>query len=424
MTPLDRCLASGRGPPGVSHGRARWYRRHGRPVTVVIPSYRDAELVAQLVAKIRQTTPRDRVRIIVTDDASGTEHIAALRAIEGSRSLPASTTAGFSANVNRGLRAADPAHDVVLLNSDVVPLRDWLACLQYAATRGSQVGIVGAKLLYPDNRIQYGGYGPQPRAPEWFDHRYRFKPADWGPANVAGPTLAATGACMYIQREVLDQVGLFDEAYPMGYEDVDYCLRAWQAGYEVLYAPSAQLHHHESLTRGTEVGDRERTSQRVFWERWAAFIDERRVLTADGQLRVVYVTEDTIVGGGHRVIFEHLNGLTDRGHDVRALDARACARTGLSCAARCGASPTTRSSRRRWRRSRRSRWRRGGTPPQPSGDRASSTGFRVYFVQDIETSYYRDAPEQPLRGAELLPPRVSLPDHLGLEPGAPARAGA
>ena len=101
--------------------------------------------------------------------------------IEGERN------AGFSANVNRGLRAANRGDDVVLLNSDVIPRRGWLAALQRAATARPEIGIVGAKLLYPTNRIQYGGTIRNLTAPEWFDHRYRGKPADWGPAERAGP---------------------------------------------------------------------------------------------------------------------------------------------------------------------------------------------------------------------------------------------
>lgn len=393
LTPLDRVVRLGPRAGHASTTARRWYRRHGRPVTVVIPSFRDAKLVAQLVAKIRQTSPGDRVRIIVTDDASGTDHIAALRAMEGIELVQSDHNSGFSANVNRGLRAADPGHDVVLLNSDVIPLRDWLACLQYAATRSPQVGIVGAKLLYPDNRIQYAGTVRNARAPEWFDHRYRGKPANWGPANVDGPTLAATGACMYIKREVLDRVGLFDEDYPMGYEDVDYGLRAWQAGYEVIYAPSAQLHHHESLTRGTEVGERERTSQRVFWKRWAAFIDERRVLTADRHLRIVYVTEDTIVGGGHRVVFEHLNGLAQRGHDVQLWTlGREPEWFELHCPVRrfanyeeleAALAPVEAIKVATWWKTATAVWRSSVVK-----------GIPLYFVQDIETSYYRDAPER------------------------------
>jgi GT2 family glycosyltransferase len=394
LTPLDRLLRlapGGRSSTAVA--ARRWYRRHGRPVTVVIPSFHDATLVAQLVAKIRQTTPAERVRIIVTDDASGAEHVTELRAIAGVEVLAADDNAGFAANVNRGLRAADPRHDVVLLNSDVIPLRDWLACLQYATTRADDVGIVGAKLLYPDNRIQYGGTVRNPRAPEWFDHRYRFKPADWGPADVEGPTLAATGACMYIRREVLEQVGLLDEAYPMAYEDVDYCLRAWQAGYQVIYAPSARLHHHESLTRGTDVGERERTSQRVFWERWAAFLDERPVLTADGRLRVVYVTENTIVGGGHRVVFEHLNALAQSGHEVSLwtlgdepdwFDLRCPVRRFDDYASlQAALAPLQAIKVATWWRTAAPVWRA-----------SVLHGLPAYFVQDIETTYYRDDPDR------------------------------
>ena len=156
-------------------------------------------------------------------------------------------------------------------------------------------------------------------APVWFDHRFRFKPASYGPANITVPVLAVTGACMYVKRAVLDAIGLLDERYPMAYEDVDWCLRAWAAGWRVLYFPPATLEHHESVTRGTEVGEREQASQTAFWERWGEFFDGRgaSVRTPEGKLRVVYVTEDTGVGGGHRDIFEHLNGLLARGHDVK-----------------------------------------------------------------------------------------------------------
>jgi GT2 family glycosyltransferase len=306
-----------------SHGRDRemrramaWYREHGRPVSIVIPSYRDAERVATLVRSIRRTVPRGMARIVVADDASGSEHLAALREIAQIEVVAGPENEGFAANVNRGLRAVGDEGDVVLLNSDVEARPGWLACLQYAASQEEDVGIVGAQLLYPDGRIQFGGTVRNRDAPEWFDHRYRFKPEGWGPACQAGPALAVTGACMYVRREVIERVGLLDERYPMAYEDVDWCLRAWQAGFRVLYFPAARLVHHESVTRGTDFGERELASQRVFWKRWGEFFDARDVRTADGKLRVAYVTEGTGIGGGHRDIFEHLNRLLDRGHEV------------------------------------------------------------------------------------------------------------
>ncbi|HEY2536300.1 MAG TPA: glycosyltransferase, partial [Solirubrobacteraceae bacterium] len=157
---------------------ATWYREHGTPVDIVIPSYRDAAHVRKLVRSIRRTTARGMARVIVSDDASGPEHLAELRAIDGIDELvEAERNGGFAANVNRGLRATRPERDVVVLNSDVQALPGWLQGLQYAAYRDEDVGIVGAQLLYPDGRIQFGGTVRNRDAPEWFDHRYRFKPA-------------------------------------------------------------------------------------------------------------------------------------------------------------------------------------------------------------------------------------------------------
>jgi GT2 family glycosyltransferase len=317
LTPLRHRLNLRSRTGEDSYRRAlAWYREHGRAVCVVIPSFRDAEQVATLVQSIHDTVPSGLARIIVADDASGPEHVAALRAIEGVEVVEGQSNSGFAANVNRGLRAADPQLDVVVLNSDMQARPGWLACLQFAASQEDDVAIVGARLLYPDGRIQFAGTARNLGAPEWFDHRYRFKPADWGPAAIPGAVLAVTGACMYVRRAAIERIGLLDERYPMAYEDVDWCLRAWQAGMRVMYFPGASLYHYESQTRGTDVGERERESQRVFWERWGEFFDARDVRAANGKLRVVYVTEGTGVGGGHRDIFEHLNRLAERGHEV------------------------------------------------------------------------------------------------------------
>jgi GT2 family glycosyltransferase/glycosyltransferase involved in cell wall biosynthesis len=315
LTPLRRRLRSRTGRDSYRRAVA-WYREHGEPVDIVIPSYRDAELVATLVKSIRATVPDGFARIIVADDASGPENVSALREIGGIEVVEGAVNEGFAANVNRGLRARREDRDVVVLNSDIEARAGWLACLQYAASQEDDIGIVGARLLYPDGRIQFAGTVRNVGAPEWFDHRYRFKPGDWGPAAIASPALAVTGACMYVTRKTIDRVGLLDERYPMAYEDVDWCLRAWQAGLRVLYFPAASLYHRESVTRGTDVGEREAASQRIFWERWGEFFDARDVRTSEGKLRIAYVTEGTGIGGGHRDVFEHLNRLHERGHEV------------------------------------------------------------------------------------------------------------
>ena len=370
----------------------QWYKLNGRPVTIVIPSYRDANEVAALVSSLRRTTQRELARIVVADDASGPEHVAALRRLPGVDVVAGEANAGFAANVNRGLAAATPGHDVVVLNSDVIARPGWLESLQYATSRGDDIGVVGGKLLYPDGRIQFAGTVRNRNAPEWFDHRYRFKAADWGPANVAQRVLAVSGACMYITRELLDTIGSFDEDYPMAYEDVDFCLRAWQAGFSSMYWPSAELTHLESVTRGSHVGERERASQRLFWSRWGSFFDERDVRTADGHLRVIYVTEDTGIGGGHRDIFEHLNGLHARGHEVELwslgerpgwFELDVPVRTFEDYDELASAlAPLPAIKVATW-------WNTAA----PVWNASVVCGIPVFFVQDIETSYYADNPE-------------------------------
>jgi GT2 family glycosyltransferase/glycosyltransferase involved in cell wall biosynthesis len=326
-----------------------WYREHGRPVDIVIPSFRDAEHVEALVRSIEKTVRKGMARVIVADDCSGEDHLAALKLVDGIDVLVESDrNSGFAANANRGIAASDPQRDIVMLNSDVEALPSWLECLQYGAYGHEQgAAIVGGQLQYPDGRIQFGGTVRNRDQPQWFDHRYRFKPPGWGPADTPSPALAVTGACMYVRRTTIERVGALDERYAMAYEDVDWCLRAWQAGLRVLYFPTAQLVHHESVTRGTELGERERESQERFWQRWSDFFDARGVFAeqsastgeagaasaaepsepgaggggsiisaASDRLRIIYVTEDTGVGGGHRDIFEHLNRLSARGHDV------------------------------------------------------------------------------------------------------------
>jgi GT2 family glycosyltransferase/glycosyltransferase involved in cell wall biosynthesis len=406
FTPLQRRMRLRTHARDQDVRRARsWYREQGRPVDVVIPSYRDAVHVGRLVRSVAKTTKKGMVRVVVADDCSGEEHLAALREIAGIDVLVESDrNSGFAANANRGIAAADPRRDVVVLNSDVEALPGWLDCLQYGAY-GHEGGaaIVGGQLQYPDGRIQFGGSVRNRDQPQWFDHRYRFKPAGWGPAEVPSHALAVTGACMYLRRELLDRIGAFDESLPMAYEDVDLCLRAWDAGVDVLYFPSAQLIHHESVTRGTDLGERERESQERFWERWSDFFERRSVWAteqapgsappapgeASAPLRIVYVTEDTGVGGGHRDVFEHLNRLSLRGHDVslytlgepprwfalnvpvRSFDDYEALGDALAELDAIKVATWWMTAAAVWR----------GSIPK---------GLPVYFVQDIETSYYPD----------------------------------
>lgn len=289
-----------------------WYQEKGKPVTVIIPSYNDLEVLIPCLKSIADTTDPDLVKVLVVDDYCQPDHSLKLKelASEQVSIIFRKKNGGFAKAVNTGLRAANKKHDVILVNSDIVAHAGWVEGLQYGAYEfGTDVGIVGPKLLYPDGRIQSAGSYRNTDNPIWFDHYYRFQDANYGPANVPHYCLATTGACMYVKREFLEYVGILDEKFAFAFEDADWCIRGWEAGYRTLYFPSATLTHVESATRSknTKIKDKEMISIKYFWSKWGAWFDDRKIKDKKGRIRIIFVLQTLGLSGGIRMIFEQAN---------------------------------------------------------------------------------------------------------------------
>ena len=115
----------------------------------------------------------------------------------------------------------------------------------------SEIGIVGALLLYPDLTVQHAGfdlYGSSylPLSP---NHIYRGYPANHPGVGISREMEVITGACLLIASELFNQVGGFDIGYMNSFEDVDLCLKARSIGKKVWFEASAVLFHDESVTR-------------------------------------------------------------------------------------------------------------------------------------------------------------------------------
>lgn len=306
------------------HNRLRrlhksWYAGQHRKISIVIPSYNDYRFLEHCLRSLLRTTDPRRTDIVISDDASPSEdHQAFLDTLRHPhvRVVRRTENGGFARAVNTGIQATAPDSDVILLNSDTEASAGWLEALLYGASQDEHVGIVGAKLLYPDKTIQSAGTFRNPIEPEWFDHYYRFQPSSFGPSNVPSYVFATTGACMLIRREVLESVGLLDERYSMAFEDVDLCLRAIEAGFRVLYYPHAALIHHESATRGRTVGPRELAAKQLFWERWREWFESRHVRNGSGQTRIIYVVHEPAGPDRDRMVVEHVNRLRDLGYET------------------------------------------------------------------------------------------------------------
>jgi ADP-heptose:LPS heptosyltransferase/GT2 family glycosyltransferase len=150
-------------------------------------------------------------------------------------------------------KAAEQAEGeyLLFLNDDIeIERADWLDILLEHAQR-PEVGIVGPQLLYPDRKVQHAGIFLTTLGAG--RHSFRFlaedDPGYFGLALTQRNSIAVTGACMLMRREVFEQIGRFDEAHEVVNNDVDCCLRAWQAGFNIVYEPHAQLIHHELASR-------------------------------------------------------------------------------------------------------------------------------------------------------------------------------
>ncbi|GAC1387354.1 MAG: hypothetical protein NVS1B7_1560 [Candidatus Saccharimonadales bacterium] len=302
-------------------GMLGWYHEHGRPVTIIIPSYNDEAVIVPCIKSIKETTNQELVKIIIVDDYCQKTSRTFLKQLEDEQVsvIYRKSNGGFAKAVNTGLKAANKKHDVVLLNSDIVAHPNWLEGLQFGAYEfGVDTGIVGPKLLYPDGRIQSAGSHRNTDVPEFFDHYYRFQDSNYGPANIPQYCQAVTGACMYVKREFINNVGILDEGFQFAFEDVDWCLRGWDAGYRSLYFPASVLTHVESASRPKHktLSVREKQSVAYFWDKWGDWFDNRNVLNKNGQKRIIFVLQTFGMSGGIKNIFEQANRLSDRGFAV------------------------------------------------------------------------------------------------------------
>ena len=245
-------------------------------VSVVIPTAgsmagEDVEpyrLVERCVEQLLHATDYEPLDVMVVVSANAPEGLEEqLPELFGDRVRAVRLEGGFnySHSINQGVLRTDAPY-VLLLNDDTEPLSpDWLRRMVEVASR-PEVGVVGAKLLYPGALVQHAGvthmsaglpYHPHTGEPDDFGY--------FGEKLLTMNYLAVTGACQVMRREVFAEVGGYDLALPLNYNDIDFCLRVVARGYRIVQLNAATLVHHESVTRPRGVHSSE---QDLFQARW------------------------------------------------------------------------------------------------------------------------------------------------------------
>lgn len=253
-------------------------------VTIIIPTRDGASLLRRCVKSIIEKTAYPDYELIIVGNRSNDP--ATLLSLE---ELAASGTArvllfdgeyNVSAINNFGARQATGEILCLLHNDMAVIAPEWLAEMVTQALR-PEIGAVGAKLSYPDDRIQHAGIilGLMGVANHSHQFRSRHLPGYFAQLKVPRAVSAVTGACLVVQKQLFDLVGGLDELHlPVAFNDVDFCLRLNEAGFRTLWTPYAELYHHESASRGSdqagESNARLAAETAYMQERWGAWLTD------------------------------------------------------------------------------------------------------------------------------------------------------
>jgi O-antigen biosynthesis protein len=248
--------------PGVLHLRPAL---ESEPlVSIVIPTggqsrevrFEEVVLVVNCVRSIVERSTYENYEIVcVVGEAVQAPVIEALREIAGERLrvVPFSGPFDFSAKINLGAINSRGRH-LLLLNDDIeVTTADWLERMVMYSER-EEIGAVGGRLLWGDGRLQHVGIDFDDALP---GHIYRGFAGEFkgymNAVRIARNCLAVTGACLMTRREVFERLGGLSPAFPVNFNDVDYCLKAFTSGYRIVYDPDLILDHFESSSRPAEV---------------------------------------------------------------------------------------------------------------------------------------------------------------------------
>jgi GT2 family glycosyltransferase len=254
------------------------------PVSIIIPTRDRADLLESCIEGLRSRTSYQPAEILIIDHESVEPETHLLferltRSEPRLRILPYHGAYNYAAMNNMAIEQAT-GEVIALLNNDIdVRGPEWLGEMVSHAVRPG-VGIVGAKLLYGDHRVQHAGIvlGPGPS----LVHVQRLAEPDslgyFGQLALTRELSAVTAACLVSRKAVLVEIGGFDAVnLPIAFNDVDLCLRAGDFGYRVVWTPFAELFHLEGASRGSdalpEQQARSRQELQYLYRTWAGVIE-------------------------------------------------------------------------------------------------------------------------------------------------------
>lgn len=239
------------------------YELTSRPlVSIIIPNKDHVDDLSRCVESIINLSTYDNYEIVIVENNSETAEIRTYYE-EISRHPRVQVVEykgdfNYSKINNFGVQYAKGEYLLLLNNDTEVITPDWMEELLMYAMR-KDVGVVGAKLYYPDKTIQHAGIVIGLGAHRTAGHtHYRIPEANVGYMGrlcYAQDVTAVTGACMMVSKALYEELGGLDESFTVALNDVDFCLRVREKGFLNVFTPFAELYHYESKSRGSDKKD-------------------------------------------------------------------------------------------------------------------------------------------------------------------------
>jgi O-antigen biosynthesis protein len=279
---MERLGQPGKVIPVKSTGwnRVSWKMPDPAPLVSIIIPTRDGKYLHRCLDSIRFRTTYQNIEILVVDNGSLTYSVLEYLGANDSWLTVIRDDSPFNyAEINNRAVAQSNGEVICLLNDDTEVINgDWLEEMISQLMQPS-VGAVGAKLYYPEGLIQHAGVilGMLGIAGHALRKCDRLSFADQGRMQLPRCYSAVTAACMAVRREAWDHVGGMDAVnLPVAFNDIDFCLRLGEAGWRVVFTPYAELTHHESISRGSDIeGERAplfENEKRYMHERWGPIL--------------------------------------------------------------------------------------------------------------------------------------------------------
>lgn len=220
-----------------------------KKVAVVILNYRVKDLTVECIRSVQKSS-YENILIYVVDNGSGDGLEKDIEKMDGVKFIQTGANLGFTGGNNAGIKEAlkEGASFIFILNPDTEVdhscISEGLKIMEDA-----QVGVVGPKILFPDKKTIWYTGGIMDKLNVIGSHR-GVDEKDCSQYDVEEETDYVSGAAMLVRAEVFAKIGLFDERYFLYYEDSDFCHRAKQSGFKIMYAPKAKVFHQNAKSTG------------------------------------------------------------------------------------------------------------------------------------------------------------------------------